>query len=192
MTATSARVALNAAARVGEGPVWDPTANRLVWVDILDETVLTFDPQTGENRAVSVPGTPGVAIPRRRGGLVLAIGHGFGFLDDRGAFEQITRLAPGEVPARMNDGNCDSAGRFWAGTTGFNAEAGAGSLYRLDPDLTVTRVLESVTESNGIDWSPDDALMYYVDSLEYRVDVFDFDLESGSIGNRRPFAAIGE
>jgi sugar lactone lactonase YvrE len=56
----------------------------------------------------------------------------------------------------------------------------------------VARVLDGVTESNGIDWSPDDRLMYYVDSMERRVDVFDFDLDSGSIANRRPFAAVDE
>jgi sugar lactone lactonase YvrE len=90
----------------------------------------------------------------------------------------------------MNDGNVDSAGRLWAGTVGLGEEPDAGSLYRLDPDLTVTRVLDVVTESNGIDWSPDDRVMYYVDSLEHRVDAFDFDLDSGSVTNRRPFAVF--
>jgi sugar lactone lactonase YvrE len=92
----------------------------------------------------------------------------------------------------MNDGNCDSMGRFWAGTVGLGEEPGAGALYRLDPDLTVTRVLDGVTESNGIDWSPDDRLMYYVDSMERRVDVFDFEPSTGAITNRRPFAIIDE
>jgi sugar lactone lactonase YvrE len=56
----------------------------------------------------------------------------------------------------------------------------------------VTRVLEGVTESNGIDWSPDDRRMYYVDTMERRVDVFDFDRDSGAITNRRPFAAVSD
>ena len=163
---------------------------RLIWVDIVGRSVHSFDPATGRDSAVAVPDTPGVAIPRRAGGLVLAIGHGFGFLDAEGRFEQIAALPQGETPARMNDGNCDSAGRFWAGTMGLAAEPQAGALYRLDPDLTVTRVLDGVTESNGIDWSPDDRLMYYIDSMERRVDVFDFDLASGSLANRRPFATI--
>jgi sugar lactone lactonase YvrE len=124
--------------------------------------------------------------------LVLAIGHGFGFLHADKRFEPIEQIPQREVTARMNDGNCDSAGRLWAGTMGLNEEPGAGALYRLDPDLTVTCVLDRVGESNGIDWSPDDRLMYYVDSLERRVDAFDFDLASGAIANRRPFAVIDE
>ncbi|MGB9186113.1 MAG: SMP-30/gluconolactonase/LRE family protein [Solirubrobacteraceae bacterium] len=187
----SATVALAAGAEVGEGPVWDGDAQRLVWVDILGQAVHFFDPQTGRDEVVAVPQTPGVAVPKRSGGLVLAIGHGFGTLDADGRFEQVAELPQRAVASRMNDGNCDSAGRLWAGIMGLNAEANAGALYRLDPDFTATRVLDGVTESNGIDWSPDDRLMYYVDSMEYRVDAFDFDLDSASISNRRPFVAVG-
>lgn len=187
-----ATVALAAGAQLGEGPTWDAAAERLVWVDIMAKTVHSFDPQSGQNTSVAVPMMPGVAIPKRSGGLVLAIGHGFGTLDPDGAFRQVVELSQGAVVARMNDGNCDAAARLWAGTMGLDAEPNAGALYRLDPDFTVTRVLDGVTESNGIDWSPDDRLMYYVDSMERRIDVFDFDLDSGSISNRRPFTAVDD
>jgi len=190
--AVAVRVAVPARAGLGEGPVWDAATERLIWVDIVGKEVHFYDPRTGRDASVGVEQTPGVAIPRAAGGLVLAIGHGFGFLDPDGRFEWIQQLPQGRVQARMNDGNCDSAGRFWAGTTGLATEPDGGALYRLDPDLTVRRVLDGVTESNGLDWSPDDTLMYYIDSLERRVDVFDFDLESGSLANRRPFAAVGE
>jgi sugar lactone lactonase YvrE len=190
--AVPATVALRAGAELGEGPVWDAAGSRLIWVDIIGQAVHFFDPADGEDTSVSVPGMPGIAIPRRAGGLVLAIDHGFGFLDPDGRFEQVIELPQGTVTARMNDGNCDAAGRLWAGTVGLNGEPQAGALYRLDPDLTVTRVLDGITESNGIDWSPDDRLMYYVDSMERRVDVFDFDPDSGSIANRRPFAAVDD
>ena len=190
--AAGLEVAVPARAGLGEGPVWDSAASRLIWVDIVGQRVHFYDPETGEDTSVAVEETPGVAIPRRDGGLVLAIGHGFAFLHPDGLLEWIERVPQGRVTARMNDGNCDSAGRFWAGTMGLDAEANAGALYRLDPDLTVSRVLDGVTESNGIDWSPDDKLMYYVDSMEHRIDVFDFDLGSGSMANRRPFATIDE
>jgi sugar lactone lactonase YvrE len=68
---------------------------------------------------------------------------------------------------------------------------GAGSLYRLDPDHEVTRVLAGVSISNGIGWSPDESRMYYIDSLTYAVDVLDYDTASGAIGNRRVFASAG-
>lgn len=192
LDAITPTVALRAGAELAEGPVWDVDGSRLIWVDIMGRAVHFFDPATGEDRSVSVPEMPGIAVPRQSFGQVLAIGHGFGFLHPNGEFEQIVLLDQGPVTARMNDGNCDSAGRLWAGTMGLNAEPGQGALYRLDPDLTVKQVLDGITESNGIDWSPDDRLMYHVDSMERRVDVFDFDLDYGSISNRRPFAAVDD
>jgi sugar lactone lactonase YvrE len=70
----------------------------------------------------------------------------------------------------------------------YDMTAGAGALYRLDPDGDVSVVLPSVTCSNGLAWSPDGAIAYYIDSLTQRVDVFDYD-ESG-LTARRPFVAI--
>lgn len=192
LDAINPTVAFRAGAELAEGPVWDVDGSRLIWVDIMGRAVHFFEPETGEDRSVSVPEMPGIAIPRQSFGQVLAIGHGFGFLHPNGEFEQIVVLDQGPVTARMNDGNCDSAGRLWAGTMGLNAEPGQGALYRLDPDLTVRQMLAGITESNGIDWSPDDRLMYHVDSTERRVDVFDFDLDSGSISNRRPFTAVDD
>ena len=185
-------VALHAGAEVGEGPVWDAAAERLIWVDIGGHAVHFYDPASGVDRVVAVPESPGVAIPKAGGGFVLAIGHGFALMDADGTLEQVAALPQREVTARMNDGNCDCAGRLWAGTVGLNGEPHAGALYRLDPDLTVTCVVDGVTESNGIDWSPDDRLMYFVDSYERRVDIFDFDAPTGSLANRRPFVSVDD
>ena len=85
----------------------------------------------------------------------------------------------------MNDGACDAAGRFWAGTMCMQERPGRGSSYRLDPDGTTHTMVTGVGISNGIDWSPDGTRMYYVDSLTQRIDQFDFDLATGTIANRR-------
>jgi sugar lactone lactonase YvrE len=90
----------------------------------------------------------------------------------------------------MNDGACDPAGRFWAGTMALDERPGAGALYRLDLDLTVHTMLTEVTISNGIDWSLDGRRMYYVDSPTGRIDVCDFDPGTGAITNRRPFVTV--
>ncbi len=91
---------------------------------------------------------------------------------------------------RLNDGACDPAGRFWVGSMALDEATGAGSLYRYSRDGGLERVLEDVTLSNGLGWSPDGSTMYYIDSLTYRVDVFDFDLAGGAISDRRPFVAL--
>ena len=88
---------------------------------------------------------------------------------------------------RFNDGACDPAGRFWAGTAATDGRSGTASLYRLDPDGSVTEVFGGVTESNGLGWSPDAATFYYTDSGEEqsRVRAFGFDLRSGELADER-------
>ena len=177
---------LDTRAELGEGPVWDDELGRLIWVDITAGSVHRFDPVTGRDE-VTVVGQPvGAAAPRSPDGLVLAVRDGFAFLDlEWGELELVAEVEAEIFGNRMNDGKCDAAGRFWAGTMPFAGDRPSGALYRLDRDLSVTRMVEGVTISNGIEWSPDGRFMYYIDSPTYRVDVFDYDLERGEIANRR-------
>ena len=64
----------------------------------------------------------------------------------------------------MNDGACDPQGRFWGGTLADDHHTGGGALYRLDRTGRTEVVLEGLTISNGIGWSPDGRTMYLVDS----------------------------
>ncbi len=184
---------VDARAIVGEGPIWDPRDNRLIWVDIMGHKVHRYDPASGQDEAFDVGQPVGAAATRASGGLVLAVHDGFATLDL--ATGRVELLAPVEqdIPHnRMNDGRVDSAGRFWAGTMPYEWQerVGQGALYRLNADHTVERIFGGVTISNGIDWSPDDRLMYYVDSPTQRMEVFDYDAASGAISNRRTLVEI--
>jgi sugar lactone lactonase YvrE len=179
---------LDARADLGEGPVWDEAGQQLVWVDIMAGRVHLFRPQTGACRSLDVGRPVGAAALSTRGGLVLAVPEGFTRLDpDTGALAPLAGLPVPAPDIRMNDGTCDRAGRFWAGTMAQDERAGAGALYRLDPAGTVTVMVDGVTISNGLDWSLDERRMYYIDSGTRRIDVFDWDLKKGQLSNRRPF-----
>jgi sugar lactone lactonase YvrE len=181
---------LDVKAELGEGPLWDAASQRLLFVDIMRGHVHEFDPVSGADRVFEVGEPVGALTPTRRGDLVLAAKTGFLRLD-RGT-SAITRVATVEADIpdnRMNDGYCDARGRFWAGTMNMRGRM-HGSLYRLDPDGRVSRMLAPVSVSNGIDWSLDGRLMYYVDTHTGRIDVFDFDEPTGSIANRRPLVNV--
>ena len=177
---------------LGEGPCWDAASQALYWIDAPPGLVYRLG-SSGPPAVSWAAGMPiGAVFPRAAGGLVVPARDGVLALDPVSG--EVSVLAPVEAdrPAnRMNDGACDKAGRLFVGTMAADETPGQGALYRLDPDLSLTTLATGVGISNGIGWSPDDQLMYYSDSLAYRVDVFDYDPATGDVANRREFAAIG-
>jgi sugar lactone lactonase YvrE len=188
---STVELALPARAELGEGARWDPRSQTLYWVDILRGRVHAFSPASGRCRSWGVGQPVGAADLREAGGLVLALRDGFATLDlETGRLDWIARVEDDRPTQRMNDGRCDAAGRFWAGTMAFEPAAGTSTLYRLDPDGRVAPALSGLTLSNGLDWSPDGRSLYFIDSLTQRVDLFDFDLHAGTLANRREFTRV--
>ena len=186
MTSPGLRWEVTAAptAELGERPVWEASSGRLIWVDINAGQLHELDPD-GSDRVIASAGVPvGAAAPRTAGGYVLAAADGFRLIGADGLAGPTVRPAGMPLNVRFNDGACDPAGRFWAGTVTHDLRLGAGALYRLGPDGTITTMLDGVTESNGIGWSTDGSTMYFVDSgePETRIRAFGFDVASGDLG----------
>ena len=95
-----------------------------------------------------------------------------------------------DTAVRMNYGGCDPQGRFYCGTMAYAQTPGTGSLYRLDADLSVQRVIARLTISNGLQWRADGRCVYHNDTPTGRVDVLDFDAGTGTFGARRSFAEL--
>jgi sugar lactone lactonase YvrE len=183
---TEVEVVVEGRDEVGEGPVWLGSEQQLVWVDITRDLVHRLDPATNQTESIDVGQPVGAVAPRVTGGLVAAVQDGFGFIDaTTGSLEIIAEVESENPDNRMNDGKCDSAGRFWAGTMAYDLTPGAGALYRLNTDRSVVKVLEDVTLSNGLGWSPDDTSMYFIDSATNGVDVFDYEPNTGNVRNGR-------
>jgi len=183
------RLAPKVKSGIGESPFWDLSQRAFVWVDIASQEVRRFQPQTGQYEAWRTGQHVGAVVPRESGGMVVALGQGFCSLDPvDGSIQLLAAVDVGGFDVRLNDCQCDSVGRIWGGTEGQPQHS--ARLYRLDPDHSLTEMVTGVSVSNGIGWSPDDRLMYYIDSPERRVDVFDYDLGSGEIANRRPFVIV--
>jgi sugar lactone lactonase YvrE len=184
-------VAVPAAAELGERPVWDAAAGCLIWVDILAGHLHRYRPGVGDEvfHAAGVPvGAAGLRAGEVGGGYVLAAADGFRLVGAGGQAVGEPRRPPGmAADVRFNDGACDQAGRFWAGTVARDRRAGRGALYRLGPDGQITVVLDGVTESNGLGWSPDGGTFYFIDSGEPRprIRAFPFDLAAGTLGTPR-------
>jgi sugar lactone lactonase YvrE len=185
-------LALAVEADLGEGPIWHTSDKCLWWVDINAGQMHRFDPRTRNDRPVQVGQPVGAVAPTTDPDrLIVAVRDGFGVFDLRKC--ELRMLAPVEADqtqTRMNDGKCDSRGRFWAGTQSIDSSVGRGGLYRLDLDGSARQILSGVSISNGIGWSPDDRTMYYVDTQTGGVDAFAFDSETGAARDRRRLADI--
>jgi sugar lactone lactonase YvrE len=178
---------LDVRASLGEGPVWDAKTGTLWWVDITACKVHISDAETGADRVLNTGSMVGAVALRATGGLVAALANGFALIDtETGQVHPINDPEQGIEGNRFNDGKCDPGGRFWAGSCSLGCDVpGAGSLYRLSPEGHVAKVLENVTISNGLCWSPDERTMYFIDTPMFEVWAFDYDNESGEIRNRR-------
>ena len=170
-----------------EGPVW---MGELHWVDMHAGDVLTLAPDGAIGRR-NVGAVAAMLRPRTGGGIVVAVERGFRLEEPDGCSHYLGDLWPAEAGTRFNEGGCDPQGRLYCGSMHYQQAPGAASLYRLDPEGAVTVVLDGVTISNGLDWSPDGTSAYYADTATGRVDVFDYDAATGLTG-RRPFAEIAE
>ncbi len=156
-----------------------------------------FNPGDSSDRSIDVGEYLGCVAPRRPGGLVLGLRSGFATVDlplpvgvRFGGTKklQVRRLINPEpdLPGnRFNDGKCDPAGRFLAGSMD-NAEVEAtGSLYSLAPNGTLKTLLTGTRISNGLTWSPDYRTFYFIDTPTRTVMAYDYDLVTGEIASPR-------
>jgi len=178
---------------LGEGPWWDVLTGTLWWVDIDGCRLQRHDPASGRTVAVDVAQKTSAVVARAAGGLALAMEDGIWVSDaEAGPMRRLVGVEADDPRTRLNDANCDRMGRLWVGSMAHDTSVRAGSLYRVDVDGSVERVLADVTISNGLDWSPDGQRMYYIDSATRRVDAFDYDPSTGRASRRRALVQLRE
>lgn len=192
MKIVSAEHLLEVHCLLGEGPLWHPDEQHLYWVDILAQDLYRTNPALTEVETFHFRTTIGAFGFKEDGGLILATGEGFASweIEDTEPKFLWNPLPVDRPEVRMNDGKVDPAGRFWAG--GIDVAQSDTGLFRMDPDMTQHTLLQKVSISNGLGWSPDYKTMYYTDSKRYTVYAFDYDLETGDIANQRPFIQLPE
>ncbi len=180
---------LELSTRLGEGPVWDDENDSLLFVDILEGLVFIHSPRKGLTRSINIGRHVGAVVPRLKGGLVVAVREGFGFLDG----DEFTLFASpydARPNMRMNDAACDPIGRWFAGSMAYDGASGAGEVWRLDLDQTLSVAIQDVTISNGMGWSADGRTCFYIDTPTKSVDAFDYDVDRGVMSKRRIFADL--
>jgi len=179
---------------LGEGVMWHPARNSLFWLDITGRKVFETLPGREETRSLQLDQMVTAVAPTDDGKLVAALHRGIYLLDpDTGTVAEYARPTSFDHQhLRFNDGKCDPAGRFWAGTMGLNNEREVGCLYRIDAKRSISVMRERITCSNGLAWSADAKTLYYIDSPTRCVQAFDFEVATGVLSNHRVAIAFTE
>ncbi|WP_374653619.1 SMP-30/gluconolactonase/LRE family protein [Dongia sp.] len=177
---------------LGEGPLWDVEQQRLYWIDSFGCNVFRATVDGREIRAWDVPAKIGSMALRKDGqGAICSLQTGFHALDFKtGESTLIADPDGGNPTLRLNDGKVDRRGRFIAGSMDTMEAGPNGSLYRLDPDFKVTRLDSGIIVSNGPCFSPDDRHLYFADSWSGEIWVYDYDIDTGNVSNRRTFTKV--
>jgi sugar lactone lactonase YvrE len=175
--------------QLGETPLWCDRTRKLWWLDIEQPKLRWFDPASDSDGLEPLPGTfAGTQALTADGRRLLAEDLALYALDlETGVRTDLCTVEPG-LDNRLNDGRVDACGRFWVGTMDNQLHRPNGSLYRVDPDGTATRMVEDVIVSNGIAFSPDGRTLYFTDTRRHLCLAFDLDMDDGTITRRRVLA----
>jgi len=174
---------------LGESPIWDPVDGVLYFVDSLAHAIFRYDPRSGAIKRWEVAGDYlGSLALRTGGGAILAMDHGFHAFDfETGEATAIAEPEAGRDDLCFNDGKVDRQGRFVAGSMHTGGTGAIGALYRLDTDLTCTKLDGGYICSNGPCWSPDGRTLYVSDSSAEAIFAYDYETARGAATNRRTF-----
>ena len=180
---------LDAGALLGESPFWHAAEQRLYWVDIEGRKIHRTDPASGTDEVMELSEQIGCIAPRANGGMVAALENGCALIDHWGAAPRpFGPAALADKPEqRFNDGRVDVHGRLWVGSLTSDKTNPAATLYRLDPDGSLTEMLHGLTTSNGAAFSPDGRIFYHADTPTHAIRAYDVDPAVGTLTGGRLF-----
>jgi L-arabinonolactonase len=187
--------------RLGEGCFWDSKTGAVWWLDVvLPSRIHRFVLSTGEHRTWHFSEMVSAMAMRGDGTLIVGCEFGIKTFDPvTGALTPINHPDSDHPQNRGNDGACDAKGRFWFGTMQQNiAHDGAdlditqdsGRLFRIDKNFKSAVMETCIGVSNGPCWSPDNKIFYFTDSRAQIIWSYDFNMDEGTISNRRVFNDI--
>jgi len=185
---------------LGEAPAWHPLEQRLYWVDAFAPAIRRLEPRTGRVESFGLPFDIGSFVFCRDGSLVAGTREGFQHVrldvDGRARCTALADPLAHDRRLMLNDGKCDRRGRYWCASVHADFAGRQAELYRLQSDgfgtCSAQRMDAGFVIGNGIAFPPDDRRLYLADSRDETVWVYDFDLASGSVSNRRVFFSTRE
>ncbi|MBL4662507.1 MAG: SMP-30/gluconolactonase/LRE family protein, partial [Flavobacteriaceae bacterium] len=180
-------------AQLGEGAFWNYKTQEFYWIDILGKEVHIYNPETKVDRSFPTPSRVGTVVPQTDSTAVIALDAGIYILNtNNGAIEILSDVEKEMAFNRFNDGKCDPNGNLWVGSMHLDESEPLGSVYKVSSDGKTTKMIDSVTISNGIVWTKDASIMYYIDTPTAQIRAYDYDKINATISNGRTVVSVPE
>ncbi|GGW27493.1 SMP-30/gluconolactonase/LRE family protein [Arenibacter certesii] len=187
----SVEVVCDHISELGEGPIWDEARGLICWVDILNGHIHEWATENKTMNTINVGQMIGAMAVTADGNYVAAVHNGFVFIDRKTGTLNVIANPEEHLPEnRFNDGKCDPAGRFWAGTMPLSEDKPSGSLYVLNKDRSIEKRENNVTISNGLAWDLKEKAFYYIDTPTLEVVQYNYEMATGAIADKRTIIRI--
>lgn len=185
-TSSLARLEYQFKAKLGEGAYWNHQTQEFYWVDILGKELHIYNPATKVDRSLPTPSRIGTVVPQSDSTAVVALDDGVYIMNtNTGEITVLSEVEKEMTVNRFNDGKCDPNGNLWVGSMHLKESAALGSVYKISSTGETTKMIDSVTISNGIVWTKDASTMYYIDTPSAEIKAFDYDKNTATISNER-------
>ena len=181
MKVFSAECIPNTKGDLGEGLLWDERNETIMWVDAFVKIINTWSPATKTLIERKYDSLVTSIAKRESGGYVVAAGLKLIVLNEN---LDVIGTSPLEMPnenVRTNDGNVDINGNYWVGCFANDAKPKQGNLRRISPNLESKVFLKDITIANGMDWSPDNKICYYIDTPTRKISRFNFNTKTSEL-----------
>lgn len=183
---TKAKLEYEIKAKLGEGAFWNHKTLELYWVDIVGKQFNIYNPSTKKNHSIEMPSSIGTVVPYTKEQAIVALQDGIYKVDIQSGDLELLSDVESEIKGnRFNDGKCDPNGNLWVGSIHFDMVKHKASLYKVEENGVTTKMIDGVTNSNGIVWTKDTKTMYYIDTPTETIKAYDFDKKNSTISNGR-------
>jgi gluconolactonase len=191
--------------RWAEGPVWLGDTRALIWSDIPNNRMLRWDEESGQVTVFRKPSNYANGNTRDRKGRILTCEHGgrrVSRTEQDGRIKTLVNSFQGKRLNSPNDLVCKSDGSVWFTDPTFGIlgwyEGGKAepelpmNVYRLDMPNKLTVVAEGISQPNGLAFSPDESILYIVESRSQPRKILAFDVtKDRTLTNKRVLIDAG-
>lgn len=177
---------------LGEAPLWHSESQYFYWVDIMNFRLYRLDTRSEDVVTYNMPSEISCFAFGGNGLIYVVLADGlYSFDESTGALVFLSRPDDLEETHRFNDGKCDSAGRFYMGSMEKTYTNPTGSLYSVDSSMKFSKHVDrQFVVPNGLSWNNELEKFYHVDTVNGKVNAYDYDHATGAICNGKTIITV--